>query len=247
MGSLADAITWLVVNVPKAFQAVVDFVSQIPAKIKAFFSTAGTWLINAGQAVITGLWNGIKSVWHFITNLGSEAWNAVTGALSGAGSWLYNSGRSIIEGFWRGIQSMIGWVRQQVSGFLSSIRDLWPFSPAKEGPFSGRGWVLYSGMSVGDAFGEGITRSAANAVSAARGMLGSVSAVIQGGADGGASMGVTGAVTAGAAAPGGGTTVINLNIAGGELAALLQQGTLRYALRNPNNGLTTGLATGGVA
>jgi hypothetical protein len=39
---------------------------------------------------------------------------------------------------------------------LSGARDLLPFSPAKEGPFSGRGWTLFSGRSIMTGLAEGI-------------------------------------------------------------------------------------------
>lgn len=35
------------------------------------------------------------------------------------------------------------------------MRNLLPFSPAKEGPFSGKGWSLYSGQSIVEALAEG--------------------------------------------------------------------------------------------
>ena len=63
--------------------------------------------------------------------------------------------------------SAFGAVKDAVSGGLSKIRNLFPFSPAKEGPFSGRGWVLYSGLSIGQAMGDGIRRSSGQAITAA--------------------------------------------------------------------------------
>jgi hypothetical protein len=50
-----------------------------------------------------------------------------------------------------------------VSNGLSAIRDFFPFSPAKVGPFSGRGYTTYSGMALMEGLGEGVGRGAAAA------------------------------------------------------------------------------------
>lgn len=176
-------------------------------------------------------------------------------ALGDLGSLLLNSGRSLIQGLWNGISSMAGWIKDRISGLLGSIRNLWPFSPAKEGPFSGKGWVLYSGISIGEAFGEGIRQSGAGAIAAARNMLGGVHDVIGGaGLTGSLAYSVSGGGLAGASMGGGfggGTTVINqITVQGSviaerELQSLVQEKTLQFAARNPTNGLALGLATGG--
>lgn len=90
----------------------------------------------------------------------------IMGFFSDAGSWLIDAGRSIIDGLVSGIQSAIGGAVSAVSGAVGAIRDLFPFSPAKEGPFSGRGWVLYSGMSIMDALAEGAESKSGRAVDA---------------------------------------------------------------------------------
>ena len=55
---------------------------------------------------------------------------------------------------------MIGNVKDAAADVVQAARDFFPFSPAKKGPFSGRGWVLYSGKSIGEAFAEGIRGTA---------------------------------------------------------------------------------------
>lgn len=69
---------------------------------------------------------------------------------------LYNSGKALIQGFWDGIKDvwakMTGWVEDN----MSDLRDLWPFSPAKRGPFSGKGYTLYSGRALMEDFAGGM-------------------------------------------------------------------------------------------
>ncbi|MFF1793341.1 hypothetical protein ACFVXQ_03710, partial [Kitasatospora sp. NPDC058263] len=68
----------------------------------------------------------------------------------------FEAGTKIIGGLIDGIKSKAGAVKDAVTGVLKSARDLLPFSPAREGPFSGRGWTLYSGQSISDALATGI-------------------------------------------------------------------------------------------
>lgn len=95
----------------------------------------------------------------------------VTSALSSAGTWLLESGRALIDGFARGIRDRISAAVDAASAAVSAVRDFFPGSPAKRGPFSGRGWVLYSGRAVGDAFAKGIQERTAVATAATSGML----------------------------------------------------------------------------
>jgi phage-related protein len=99
---------------------------------------------------------------------------AVKDFFVGAKDWLVDAGKAIINGFkdglkkaWEGIS---GWFEDK----LGDIRELFPFSPAKKGPFSGKGWVLYSGLSIGQAFGEGLAQSLSEARASASDMLGAM-------------------------------------------------------------------------
>jgi phage-related protein len=99
-----------------------------------------------------------------IRGLGSR----VRGAVSGAAQWLVSAGKSIIQGLINGIKSMGGAVGDAVKGVLSGARDLLPFSPAKKGPFAGKGWTLYSGRSIMDALAKGIAQRKAKVAAATR-------------------------------------------------------------------------------
>ncbi|MFE5628481.1 hypothetical protein [Streptomyces sp. NPDC056543] len=77
-------------------------------------------------------------------------------ALGDLGSRLYSSGRALVRGFVQGIKSMLGEVADAASSVVNRARNFFPFSPAKEGPFSGKGWTLYSGRSLAEAFADGI-------------------------------------------------------------------------------------------
>lgn len=153
-------------------RTAVNAVRTVITAVLNTVKTAWNSSFNTIRSVASSAWNSIKNT---ITNAINAARNAVTNAvgrisstvssikgkvtsaLSGAASWLYNAGRSIIQGLVNGIKSMAGAVKNAVGGVLSNARDLLPFSPAKEGPFSGRGWTLYSGQSMMAGLAEGIT------------------------------------------------------------------------------------------
>jgi hypothetical protein len=62
---------------------------------------------------------------------------------------------------------MAGKVYDIVEGIVGKVRNLLPFSPAKEGPLSGRGYTLYSGQALAEGLAEGIRQRAGKAVQAA--------------------------------------------------------------------------------
>ena len=153
--------------------------------------------INNVSAVISGVLNGIASfwsgVWNGVASALSSAWNGmktaasngvtgvvnavrgvkdkVTGFFSGAGSWLVNSGKAMLDGLTSGIQRGISGAIGAVKSGLSKIRSFFPFSPAKRGPFAGRGYTTYSGKALMRGFAEGIDSAAGAAVRATKGTL----------------------------------------------------------------------------
>ena len=155
--SVWDGIGALIEGAISAVQGVIDAALQ-------FIKSAWDNVWNGAKSLVSDAWEGIKTavsdgidgMMGFIEGIP----DAILGFFSDAGNWLKDSGRAIIDGFTAGIRGAIDGAVDAVSGMLGSIRDLFPFSPAKEGPFSGKGWVLYSGMSIADAMGEGFTKRA---------------------------------------------------------------------------------------
>lgn len=125
--------------------SIKSTVSGAVNTIKGFFSSG----FNAIKSTVS---NALSDVVTSIKGLGSK----VKSAVSGAASWLLSAGKSIIQGLIDGIKSMAGKVGDAVKGVLNKARDLLPFSPAKKGPFSGKGWTLYSGRSITEALAKGI-------------------------------------------------------------------------------------------
>ena len=56
--------------------ATLNFIRELPGRIRGFFADAGSWLVNAGRQIVVGLWNGLKSmaqaVLDWIRDLGAR-------------------------------------------------------------------------------------------------------------------------------------------------------------------------------
>jgi TP901 family phage tail tape measure protein len=168
---------WVSGPVSAAFNFVKDFitskmdstkstVSSVWDAITGFFSSARdriTGIINGFSAFVTNARNHFEAMKAAIIAKVNEvvSWlsglpGRIIGAIGNLGGVLVGAGRSLIQGFWDGMvgiwNSMVGWLQSK----MSTLRGLWPFSPAKWGPFSGRGWVLYSGRALMEGFATGM-------------------------------------------------------------------------------------------
>lgn len=179
---IVGAVQIVVAVLKGAWDLVVAAVRQAWSTISGLVS--GAWeaikaSVSAGiQALINFVGPGLSRTIALFVTLGPS----VLAVLSNFASQLVESGRAIIDGLIQGIRSRIGAVADAVGDVMAAARRLLPFSPAKEGPFSGKGWTLYSGRSIAEGLAEGIrqredeVRSAARAMaSAARPMLAEIS------------------------------------------------------------------------
>lgn len=104
---------------------------------------------------VVGAWNGITKAIGDGVGAAVEFVKAMPGkimdGLGNLGGMLVDSGKALIGGFIDGIKGMIGSAKDAVGGVLKAIGDFFPHSPAKVGPFSGRGYTTYSGKAlIGD-------------------------------------------------------------------------------------------------
>lgn len=150
-------------------QAVAAAWSTITGLVSAGISAVRAVIVGA-VSVISSVWS---SLWSSVTRLASSAWSGITGAVSSGvgtvanvvrslpgrilgaignlGHLLYNSGTSMIRGLADGIRAGVGAAVNAARGVVAEVRKFFPFSPAKKGPFSGKGYTTYSGRAlVGD-------------------------------------------------------------------------------------------------
>ena len=193
--------TWLT----QTIQNVQAWGSQMMAQAgdagSRFLTGLGQWLQSLPGRIWQWLTGAISSVQAWGGQMGAGARNAgnqflqgITGTLqslpgriqslfSNAGSWLLSSGRSIMDGLAQGIRKGISAAVDAASNAMEAISKLFPHSPAKEGPFSGHGWTLYSGQSIIDGLAEGMLQRRAGLVDATRAAISPASMELMHGMD----------------------------------------------------------------
>lgn len=142
-------------------QAIPQLIAMLPQIIVTIVTTLVQnipRIISAGIQILVGLVTGIVQAIPQIGGAIAQVGSSILSAVAGFPRMLFESGKKIISGLIDGIKSMFSSAKNAVSGLLSGIRNLLPFSPAKEGPFSGHGWTLYSGMSIAEALADGMQR-----------------------------------------------------------------------------------------
>nr|DAO35147.1 MAG TPA: minor tail protein [Caudoviricetes sp.] len=80
--SFGQAIGRMVGTVRGKIGEMMGVLGQIPGKIQGVFASAGSWLVNAGKNIISGLINGIKSMFGQVENaIGSVMPDKIRGML----------------------------------------------------------------------------------------------------------------------------------------------------------------------
>ncbi|MEU2111516.1 hypothetical protein [Streptomyces sp. NPDC019507] len=102
----------------------VTTVRELPGKVKAAFSDAGSILLSAGRAIISGLISGLKSKF-------GEVKSTLTGLTSKLKDWkgpapkdarlLYDAGQLIIKGLIKGLESQYDKVKQSLNDLTAKI------------------------------------------------------------------------------------------------------------------------------
>lgn len=203
VGGFAMVAGWVSQIIAKftSMNVIMEIVRALTSGIAALW----TWLFNLliGNSIIPDLINGIFSwfrrlaelpgmVAGFFRSMASAAASAVgsllsvvraipgqvMSALGNLGSLLFSAGRNIIQGLVDGVRSMAGAVKDAVANVMSAARNLLPFSPAKEGPFSGRGWSLYSGRAIMEDMARGLLQGASAVQAAMDGAMGGLASTI---------------------------------------------------------------------
>lgn len=149
---IGGLVTGIVNGLPTLLNAFVSVVSNIASNLPGIFMA----VIGAIPGIIGNIarpFSGLAGrILGFIKNIPSK----ITGLFARAGSWLLDSGAALMDGFKQGILNAVEGVKSAVKGALQKVRDFFPFSPAKVGPFSGSGYTSVSGEHLMRDFGKSI-------------------------------------------------------------------------------------------
>lgn len=149
---IGGLVTGIVNGLPTLLNAFVSVVSSIAANFPSIFMA----VVNAIPAIIGNIARPFAGLGGQILGFVKSIPGRITGLFADAGSWLVNSGAALMNGFKQGILNAVESVKSAVSGALQKVRDFFPFSPAKVGPFSGSGYTSVSGEHLMRDFGESI-------------------------------------------------------------------------------------------
>ena len=158
-----NAITGIQSVIDSVLSTISSVWNSVWSSISGFFSGIWDGLKNAAS-------NGISAVFDTVCGIK----DSICDFFANAGTWLLGSGRAILQGLIDGITGAIGGAIDAVSGAVGQIRNLFPFSPAKEGPFSGHGYTTYSGKALITDFGKSVEEYAPRAQSAIANALGDI-------------------------------------------------------------------------
>lgn len=133
-------------------KAVTSALNTVKNAISNGWNRAKSLTTNAWNSMRNAVSNGVSGVVNFVRGLPGK----ILSALGNIGNTLYNSGRSLIDGFKNGITNAFSNAVNAVRNGMNRIRSFFPFSPAKEGPFSGKGYTIYSGQALTEDFAKGM-------------------------------------------------------------------------------------------
>lgn len=190
---LIAAIAGLVALVVIYWDEIVAWTQQAWSNVVTFLTEAGANIVstvdgwaqsvrqfvidcwnNAVQATRDG-WNnavsavqtGVAAVVNWVRGLPGQ----ILGIINSIGGQLAASGRAMVNDWLNGIKYgwnvLMGWVRQG----MAALRALWPFSPAKDGPFSGSGYVTYSGAALTGDFAKSLRAGMPGVIASARELM----------------------------------------------------------------------------
>ena len=162
----------------KAWTDIQNTVTQVMNAVKSWLGS----VLSDIESMFTGAWNallgGVKSWASDLVGYVKQIPGMILAALGDVGHMLWNAGVSIIKGLIGGIKSAIGGIGSAMSGVGSFIKSFLPFSPAKQGPLSGKGDPYYSGLSIGKKLAAGITASLPALKSAVTGTVGQINSAM---------------------------------------------------------------------
>lgn len=148
---LKGILDFIVSTITGAFDVVMHIFENLAKMLVDIWNNLwggiGDFVVGAWNGITKAIGDGVGSAVEFVKSMPGK----IKDGLGNLGGLLLDSGKALIGGFIDGIKSMIGGAKDAVGGVLKAIGDFFPHSPAKTGPFSGRGYTTYSGKAlIGD-------------------------------------------------------------------------------------------------
>jgi TP901 family phage tail tape measure protein len=130
---LAGAWNWLRSSWQKVLEVLINinpFFILFNTLNKLVKFVLGIDLFTAGKKIVDSLWKGLANIQPF-----SVLFNTLNKLVKFVlGIDLFTAGKKIVESLWKGIESLAMKPIEAMKNIVQKIRNLLPFSPAKEGP-----------------------------------------------------------------------------------------------------------------
>jgi phage-related protein len=139
--ALADAVT-----------KVGDGMRKIREAMAAGTGPAGAAGLGVGNSFQQAMSGGLLQALQRAQDTSAAIGRALNRDFSAAGS-------AVMTSFASGMDARVQTVIASAIRAMARLNQILPHSPAEKGPLSGRGWSLYGGIAVIEAFAEGITRA----------------------------------------------------------------------------------------
>jgi len=134
------------------FSTIVGSLGHIQSTWSTVWATVGQILTNAWSQFQGSASSGVAGVVAVVRQLPGMA----ASALGNLGGTLASSGASLVAGFASGMRSQLGLVASAAGAIVAAARQFFPNSPAKKGPFSGKGYTPWSGRALVKDFAGGM-------------------------------------------------------------------------------------------
>lgn len=149
---IGGLVSGIINGLPMLLNAFISIVGSIAANFPSIFMA----VVQAIPAIIGNIAQAFSGLGGRILGFIRDIPGKITGLFADAGSWLLDSGAALMNGLKDGILGAVENVKSAVKGALQKVRDFFPFSPAKVGPFSGSGYTSVSGEHLMRDFGKAI-------------------------------------------------------------------------------------------
>jgi phage-related protein len=135
---------------------VVAFFRDLPGKIVDALLPMDTKLDETFSGAFRKAAEGMKRVGDEIIAWVKTIPDQIVAAMTGFGDRMYQGGANIMSSFKSGMESMKDSVTGTAGTIMQGVRDFFPSSPAKVGPFAGAGYTEFSGQKMIQDFARGL-------------------------------------------------------------------------------------------
>lgn len=153
---LKGILDFIVNTITGAFDVVMHIFENLAKMLVDIWNNLwggiGDFVVGAWNGITKTISDGVGSAVEFVKSMPGK----IKDALGNLGGMLMDSGKALIGGFIDGIKNAASGAKDAVKGVLDGIANFFPHSPAKVGPFSGRGYTTHSGKALIGDFADSI-------------------------------------------------------------------------------------------